>query len=151
MTVVVFLLSTGALAKPMTNSLTVADAERILWELSDLEPDSPDLEQRQQICEALDYLTKQSSYHIFGICADRTETALKAMGEYAHHFRYALPEPELPIIDNGIYLKYNPRTRRYHTDNYQGQYRGVLISFHTDFTDGYSGTHGHFPLDLFRD
>ncbi|MFZ4729223.1 MAG: DUF1824 family protein, partial [Pseudanabaena sp.] len=34
-------------------------------------------------------------------------------------------------------------------DNYQGAYRGVLISLHTDFTDGYSGTHGHFPLDLF--
>ena len=133
----------------MTNHLTIADAERILWELSDLDSDSIVLEQRHQICAALDYLTRQADYHIFGICADRTETAVKSLREYANHFQYELPDTPLPNIDNGIYLKYNPRSRRYHTDSYQGQYRGVLISFHTDFTDGYSGTHGHFPLDLY--
>jgi hypothetical protein len=135
----------------MTNNLTIADAERILWELSDLDPAIADASSRLQICEALDYLTKQADYHIFGICADRTETAVKSMRAYATHFRYELPDTQLPSIDDGIYLKYNPRRLRYHADSYGGQYRGVLISFHTDFADGYSGTHGHFPLDLFGD
>lgn len=133
----------------MSNNLTVADAERILWELSDLDVASATIERRSQIREALDYLTKQADYHIFGICADTTDVALQSLKSYAANFRYELPEADLPAIAEGVYLKYNPRSRRYHLDNYQGTYRGVLISLHTDFTDGYSGTHGHFPLDLF--
>jgi hypothetical protein len=133
----------------MSNNLTIADAERVLWELSDLDVDTASLERRSQICEALDYLTRLADYHIFGICAETTESAFQSLQNYAAHFRYELPEAELPAISEGVYLKYNPRSRRYHSDNYQGAYRGVLISFHTDFTDGYSGTHGHFPLDLF--
>ena len=135
----------------MTNNLTIADAERILWELSDLDAASANIERRNQICEALDYLTRQADYHIFGVCADRTAEAVRSMRSYTKHFHYELPDAEVPIIDDGIYLKYNPRSRRYYADSYQGSYRGVLISFHTDFTDGYSGTHGHFPLDLFSD
>jgi hypothetical protein len=133
----------------MGNNLTVADAERILWELSDLDVASATIERRSQIREALDYLTKQADYHIFGICADTIAEALQALQNYAAHFRYELPEADLSAIAEGVYLKYNPRSRRYHLDNYKGTYRGVLISLHTDFTDGYSGTHGHFPLDLF--
>lgn len=131
----------------MSNNLTIADAERVLWELSDIEPFT--LDQRSQICEALDYLTKLADYHIFGVCAETTEQALKALQNYAAHFRYELPESDLPPISDGVYIKYNPRSRRYHADNYKGAHRGVLISLHTDFADGYSGTHGHFPLDLF--
>ncbi len=133
----------------MSNNLTVADAERILWELSDLDQVSATTERRSQIREALDYLTKQADYHIFGICADTTDEALQSLKSYAANFRYELPESDLIAIADGVYLKYNPRSRRYHLDNYKGTYRGVLLSFHTDFTDGYSGTHGHFPLDLF--
>ncbi|MBD2189686.1 DUF1824 family protein [Pseudanabaena mucicola] len=133
----------------MSNHLTIADAERILWELSDLDSDTATSDRRSQICEALDYLTKQADYHIFGICAETTQDAMQALQNYTVHFRYELPAVDLPDIADGIYLKYNPRSRRYHCDNYQGTYRGVLISFHTDFTDGYSGTQGHFPLDLF--
>ena len=134
----------------MSNNLTIADAERVLWELSDLDIDSATLERRSQISEALDYLTKQSDYHIFGICANTTDEALQSLQNYAAHFRYELPESNLSAIADGVYIKYNPRSRRYHSDNYKGAYRGVLISFHTDFTDGYSGTHGHFPLDLYH-
>ena len=133
----------------MSNNLTVAYAERILWELSDLDVASATIERRSQIREALDHLTKQADYHIFGICADTIAEALQALQNYAAHFRYELPEADLSAIAEGVYLKYNPRSRRYHLDNYKGTYRGVLISLHTDFTDGYSGTHGHFPLDLF--
>jgi hypothetical protein len=134
----------------MSNNLTIADAERVLWELSDLDIDSATLERRSQISEALDYLTNQSDYHIFGICANTTDEALRVLQNYAAHFRYELLESNLPAIADGVYIKYNPRSRRYHSDNYKGAYRGVLISFHTDFTDGYSGTHGHFPLDLYH-
>jgi hypothetical protein len=133
----------------MSNNLTIADAERLLWELSDLDIETATLDYRSQICESLDYLTKLADYHIFGVCAETTEQALQALQNYAAHFRYELPEANLPAIADGVYIKYNPRIRRYHLDNYKGAYRGVLLSFHTDFADGYSGTHGHFPLDLF--
>ena len=133
----------------MSNNLTIADAERVLWELSDLDLETATPDRRSQICEALDYLTKQADYHIFGICAETTHEAVQALQNYADHFHYELPKSDLPAIADGVYIKYNPRSRRYHTENYKGAYRGVLISFHTDFTDGYSGTHGHFPLDLF--
>ncbi len=133
----------------MSTNLTIADAERFLWELSDLDSETATPERRSQICEALDYLTKQADYHIFGICAETTHQGLQALQNYAAHFRYELPDSDLPAIADGVYIKYNPRSRRYHADNYKGAYRGVLISLHTDFADGYSGTHGHFPLDLF--
>ena len=134
----------------MGNDLTIADAERILWELSDLDPISATPERCTQIREALDYLTKESDYHIFGVCANTIDDALQALHSLANHFNYELPPAsDLPAIADGVYLKYNPRRPRYHFDNYKGAYRGVLISFHTDFSDGYSGTHGHFPLDLF--
>ena len=136
----------------MSNNFTIADAERILWELSDLDQTSATLERRTQICEALDYLTKESDYHIFGVCADNTHDALQSLQSFSNHFHYDLPPcPDLPAIADGVYIKYNPRRPRYHIDNYKGTYRGVLISFHTDFSDGYSGTHGHFPLDLFHE
>ena len=133
----------------MSNNLTIADAERVLWELSDLDLETATPDRRSQICEALDYLTKQADYHIFGICAETTHEAVQALQNYADHFHYELPKSDLPAIADGVYIKYNPRSRRYHTENYKGAYRGVLISLHTDFTDGYSGTHGHFPLYLF--
>jgi len=133
----------------MSNNLTIADAERILWELSDLDIETATLDRRSQICQALDYLSKLADYHIFGVCAENTESALQSLQNYAAHFRYELPDADLSAIAGGVYIKYNPRSRRYHSDNYKGVYRGVLLSFHTDFADGYSGTHGHFPLDLF--
>jgi hypothetical protein len=133
----------------MSSNLTFSEADRILWELSDLDLEAATPERRSQICEALDYLTQQADYHIFGICADTTEQALQSLKNYATHFHYELPDSNLPAIADGVYIKYNPRLFRYYSDNYKGVYRGVLISFHTDFADGYSGTHGHFPLDLF--
>jgi len=132
----------------MSNNLTINDAERILWELSDLDSETATSEQRQQICIALNYLTNLADYHIFGVCADTLADSMSALQKYTSHFHYQLPEADLPIINDGVYLKYNPRRLRYHCDNYKGNYRGVLLSFHTDFADGYSGTHGHFPLNL---
>jgi hypothetical protein len=133
----------------MSNNLTINDAERILWELSDLDNETATLDHRSQICEALDYLTSQADYLIFGVCADTVAEALLVLKKYTSYFHYELPSGDLPLINDGVYLKYNPRRPRYHCDSYKGNYRGVLLSFHTDFTDGYSGTHGHFPLDLF--
>jgi len=102
----------------MSNILPIADAERILWELSDLDPETATSERRSQIREALDYLTKQADYHIFGICADTTQEALQSLQSYAEHFRYELPENNaLTAIADGVYLKYNPRSLRYHIDN----------------------------------
>jgi Domain of unknown function (DUF1824) len=108
--------------------------------------------QRATICEALQVLTNAADYHIFGVCADSQTVGLDSLQAYARYFGYELAETfaqQFPSVSGAVYLKFNPRTQRCLADSYSGTYRGVLVSFQSDFEDGYSGTHGHFPLDLF--
>ncbi len=142
--------------------MTADDAQRLLWELSDLPPQTLTVNQRQDLINALDWLTSRSEYHTFGICADSLWLALNALGGYASHFNYnipvelgrlkeANPDNQQPSSSTevGVYLKFNPRTYRYKIDTYVGRERGVLITFQSDFESDYLGTHGYFPLDLF--
>ncbi|MEI6428540.1 MAG: DUF1824 family protein [Pseudanabaena sp. ELA607] len=146
---------------PTTNEMTANDAQRLLWELSDLPSTSLTSNQRQEIIQALDWLTSCSEYHTFGICADSLWLALHALEGYALHFHYGIPKElvrlkeashqDSPLVSSevGVYVKFNPRTYRYKIDTYVGRDRGVLITFQSDFEGDYLGTHGHFPLDLF--
>jgi hypothetical protein len=144
-----------------TNEMTLGDAQRLLWELSDLPPTTTTPQQRQNLISALDWLTSRTEYHTFGICADSLWSAVNALEGYTSHFNYNLPKelvglkkscpPDDSLISSevGVYLKFNPRTYRYKIDTYIGRDRGVLITFQSDFEGDYLGTHGHFPLDLF--
>jgi hypothetical protein len=125
-----------------------ATAEKILWDLRDLDSGAT-AEECDQLRSALDTLAGAADYLMFGVCAGDQATALAALSSYAGHFGYDLPLEELPSLLGTVYIKLNPRSNRYYIDVYKGEYRGVLVSFQSDVVNGYSGTHGHFPLDLF--
>jgi Domain of unknown function (DUF1824) len=131
--------------------MTTPAAEKVLWNLKDLEPTAT-AEQRGQMREALQALQASADYLMLGVCAAEQLAGWQAVKSYAQHFGYEITahlEQELPQIAGAVYLKFNPRSQRLYVDSYTGQYRGVLVSFQSDLADGYSGTHGHFPLDLF--
>jgi hypothetical protein len=132
--------------------MTSNDAEALLRNHEDLGTAATSVE-RETICEALQVLTTAADYHIFGVCADSQTAGLDALQAYARHFGYDLTatfEQQSSSVSGAVYLKFNPRTQRCFTDVYPGTYRGVLVSFQSDSEDGYRGTHGHFPLDLFE-
>jgi Domain of unknown function (DUF1824) len=131
--------------------MTTQTAEALLRGHEDL-GEAATSEQRSIIRQLLETLSEASDYHIFGVCADNQPLGLTALQQYASHFGYdwtqTLNQP-LSLVDGAVYLKYNPHTKRYFADSYTGTYRGVLISFQS-VANGYSGTHGHFPLNLFQ-
>ncbi len=131
--------------------ITTSAAEKVLWDLKDLESTAT-AEQRGQIRDALQALQASADYLMFGVCAEQQLAGWQAVQSYAQHFGYEIAahlEQELPQFTGAVYLKFNPRSQRLYVDGYTGQYRGVLVSFQSDLADSYSGTHGHFPLDLF--
>lgn len=133
----------------MPINLTFEDARNILLECGDLGDTSADLSPRySQIREALLFLKRFSDYQIFGVCADTQEEGLQALKSYAQALGYEI-NPPVEITDGPVYLKFNPNNRSFYCEQYTGTYRGVLVSYYSDFSDGYSNTHGHFPLDLF--
>ncbi len=131
--------------------MTTQTAEALLREYEDL-GEAATLEQRATIRQLLETLSEAADYHIFGVCADNQPLGLAALQQYASHFGYDWAETlnqSLSLVDSAVYLKYNPHTKRYFADSYTGTYRGMLVSFQS-VADGYSGTHGHFPLNLFE-
>jgi Domain of unknown function (DUF1824) len=131
--------------------MTIPEADQALRKLQDLGA-AASVEQREAIRQSLQVLTKAADYHTIGMCADDQATGLTALQSYAKHFGYDITADlitALPAINGSVYLKFNPRSNRLYIDTYQGDYRGGLVSFQSDLADGYNGTHGHFPLDLF--
>jgi hypothetical protein len=123
--------------------MTIQAAERVLLELKDLDVHA-NIEQRDRM--------PSSDYQIFGVCAASQAEGVQALESYAEYFGYLLipgTTESLPQTEGSVYLKYNPRTRSCYVEGYTGTHRGVLVSFHSDVEDGYKGTHGHFPLNLF--
>jgi Domain of unknown function (DUF1824) len=131
--------------------MTISEADQALRKLQDLGA-TASVEQRESIRQCLQVLTKAADYHTIGMCADDRSVGLTALQNYAKYFGYDITDDlvaVLPIINGAVYLKFNPRSNRLYIDTYQGDYRGGLVSFQSDLADGYNGTHGHFPLDLF--
>jgi Domain of unknown function (DUF1824) len=131
--------------------MTIPEADQALRKLQDLGAEA-NVEQRETIRQCLQILTKATDYHTIGMCADNRTVGLIALHSYAKHFGYGITADlltALPTTDGSVYLKFNPRSNRLYIDTYPGDYRGGLVSFQSDLADGYNGTHGHFPLDLF--
>jgi Domain of unknown function (DUF1824) len=131
--------------------MTILEADQALRKLQDLGA-AATAEQRAAICQCLQVLTEAADYHTIGMCADDQAVGLTALRSYAKYFGYDITADlaaASPAINGSVYLKFNPRSNRLYIDTYQGDYRGGLVSFQSDLADGYNGTHGHFPLDLF--
>jgi hypothetical protein len=132
--------------------MTISETDQALRKLQDLGA-AASVEQRESIRQSLQVLTKAADYHTIGVCADNQTTGLTALHSYSKYFGYDITADlviALPTINGSVYLKFNPRSNRLYIDTYQGDYRGGLVSFQSDLADGYNGTHGHFPLDLFN-
>jgi Domain of unknown function (DUF1824) len=132
--------------------MTIPEADQALRKLQDLGA-AASIEQRESIRQCLQILTKAADYHTIGMCADNQTIGLTALQSYAKYFGYDITADlvtALPTVNGSVYLKFNPRSNRLYIDTYQGDYRGGLVSFQSDLADGYNGTHGHFPLDLFN-
>ena len=95
-------------------------------------------------------ITKLSTSQNLGICADNFEQGFVALKNYTAAFGYQinLKKDNATKNSEGIYLKFSSQKMSYYSDEYTGEYRGVLISFQSE-DDLVAGTYGHFPLDLF--
>jgi hypothetical protein len=98
--------------------------------------------------DALMLVREHSDYQILGICADSLAAGQTALHQYLEALQYQF-KPEVPAIDGPIYIKYNPKRRSCHSDQYVGDHRGVLVSCQSDFDDDINELFGHLPLDLF--
>jgi hypothetical protein len=133
------------------DELTISDAHNILIALSDLGNTSIYSEEQKAILrEALLFLKVHTDYQIFGVCADSLVQGTAALEAYTRAFAYTLP-PIHSDWDGSVYIKFNPNRNLFHTSPYSGEYKGVLVSYQSDYSDGHNGTYGHFPLDLFKD
>jgi hypothetical protein len=132
------------------DELTISEAHNILVTLSDLgnEPDYSE-QKKATLREALLFLKEQTDYQIFGVCADSLVQGIAALEEYTQAFAYTLP-PVNSSQEGSVYIKFNPNRNLLHASSYSGEYKGILISYQSDYSDGHNGTYGHFPLDLFK-
>jgi hypothetical protein len=131
--------------------MIIQAAETVLSELKDLGVKAS-IEQRDRIQSALATLRPSSDYQIFGVCAADRAEGIRALESYAEYFGYFLipgTTASLPQSEGSVYLKFNPRNQSCYIESYTGSSRGILVSFQSDFADGYNATHGHFPLNLF--
>lgn len=116
-----------------------------------LEPDLAFSNQERQTIRAdLLWLNEMSEYQTLGICADSITEAEAALKGYVA----ALAQPinlDLPEQAGAVFLKFNTLKNAWYVDEYSGEFRGVLVTYHTSEPelDNINGTYGPFPLDLF--
>ncbi|TVQ46110.1 MAG: DUF1824 family protein [Gloeocapsa sp. DLM2.Bin57] len=106
-------------------------------------------EAKQELQQAILQVAKLSEYQNLGICADNLQQGLDALANYLQALGYNFPLPSLDKKSlTPVYLKFNTKKQNFYLDDYDGDYRGVLISYQGEDLD-IMGTYGYFPLDLF--
>ncbi|MDX1976109.1 MAG: DUF1824 family protein [Pseudanabaenaceae cyanobacterium bins.68] len=128
--------------------LTRTEAEAVVKAMAD-RSQATELEW-QTLRQALLELQEHSEFQIFGICASNSAIAGQSLRQYLTAFEYEYPDFSKHQLLQPVYWKYNSRNRQLYSDAYSGKYEGVLISYHSNFSEDYSGTHGHFPLALWQ-
>ncbi|NJM56605.1 MAG: DUF1824 family protein [Synechococcales cyanobacterium RU_4_20] len=145
-------MSFEILPSSTSQAFTPATADAFLQRFVCFEHE-PQLDSTQacSVKEALLLLAGLSDFQTLGVCAASMETAVMALNSYLSALGHELQADMevLPPIDGPVYLKCNTRSLGYYGDRYSGDYRGVLVSCQSDYSDGVVGTYGHFPLDLF--
>ncbi|WP_431658828.1 DUF1824 family protein [Pantanalinema rosaneae] len=127
----------------------LAEAQSVLRRFTCLDRLAPEMiPDRALTRQALLLVAHHSDYQIFGICADSVEQATTALHRYLAGLGYE-ESPTVPPLAGIVYVKYNPKTGRCHTDAYIGQHRGVLVSCQSAYDGDVNETFGHLPLDLF--
>jgi predicted ATP-grasp superfamily ATP-dependent carboligase len=138
----------------LVTDLTVQQARKILEAFSCTQGKVLESEtEKQQVRQALLFLTSLSDYQTLGICADSEAQALEALHSYLKALGYMkMVEAEAsPNAKDGVYLKFNTQRQSLYWDAYSGEYRGVLVTCQMNTPSDLGGTYGHFPLNLFQD
>ncbi|BAQ63482.1 DUF1824 family protein [Geminocystis sp. NIES-3709] len=132
-------------------TLEVDQALKLLKEFSCVDVKLVESEiQKQQLQEALKLIVSLSDDQNFGICASSVSQAFNTLKNYLQALEYNHNiEDNLSLENNPVYLKFSTERKSYNLSDYQGKYRGVLITIFSDFNDRIVGTYGYLPLNLF--
>lgn len=107
-------------------------------------------QEKTELQEALHFIVTESDAENLGVCADTPQQGYQALAQYLQAFGYKVPF-DLATITPGekpTYLKCNTAKMIQYQDDYEGDYRGVLVACQSD-DDMINGVFGYFPLDLF--
>ncbi len=135
--------------KPIMNQ---SEALNLLKQFSCLETKQvTSLAEKQQLAEAVIFISSLSDSQNLGICADNTAVALQTLKSYltANGYEYNINFEENIPEDQPVYIKFNTERMSSIISTYFGEYRGVLITIFADYNQKIEGTYGHLPLDLF--
>ncbi len=116
--------------------------------------DTPHMEsetEREILRQNIRFVSQEADWENIGICAENAVAAVMSVRQYLGALGYkndfAIDVTEW--ADKPVYLKFNTQKMAHYLDDYEGQYRGVLIAIQSEI-DELQGTYGHFPLDLFE-
>jgi hypothetical protein len=133
-----------------TPELTIAQAQALLAEYSCVTPKVPaNAAETIALQNAVKLVAQQTDNQLFGVLANTLDEALTALAQYTKALSIPMPNLPAPTDAPPIYLKLNAGTGLCYAKFYEGDYRGVLISFQSDLADGLNATYGHLPLTLF--
>jgi hypothetical protein len=114
---------------------------------------APDLsaEEVEQVRADLRLFNDLSDYQTLGICAGDLETGKSAMESFLKALGVSV-SLDLPEKDGAVFLKFNTLKGSWYLDDYTGDSRGVLVTFHATEPEVAEliGTYGPFPFDLFK-
>jgi hypothetical protein len=109
-------------------------------------------EERLQLREDLLLFNELSDYQTLGICAADLTTGKAAMESFLEALGVSVAL-DLPPRDGAVFIKFNTLKGNWYLDDYTGDSRGVLVTFHATEPEVAEliGTYGPFPFDLFSD
>lgn len=129
------------------------EAINLLKEFSCLEPKSINSQlEKQQLSQAVKLISDLADCQNFGICADNLDSGINALKNYLKATGYQDEiklDKDMVVENEPIYLKFNTEKMSSIVSNYQGEYRGVLISIFASYNPEIEGTYGYLPLNLF--
>ncbi|MEY3300025.1 MAG: hypothetical protein RLZZ597_3285 [Cyanobacteriota bacterium] len=104
----------------------------------------------EQVRQDLATFNDLSDYQTLGICAGSLGEAKTAMEAFLAALGVTV-NLDLPAREGAVYLKFNTLKGAWYLDDYSGQSRGVLITFHSSEPEygELVGTYGPFSFGLF--
>ncbi len=108
-------------------------------------------EDLEQVRVDLRLFNDLSDYQTLGICAGDLSTGKSAMESFLKALGVSV-SLDLPEKNGAVFLKFNTLKGSWYLDDYTGDSRGVLVTFHATEPEVAEliGTYGPFPFDLFK-